>query len=66
MQIEGMDDTRVLAEIEADAKVIHLLREQGDRASVPRPIDLRFVGTYQNIEKVRIAAAEFAGLKYRR
>ena len=43
------DPQRLEAELAADAEVLRSLRENGDEASIARPVDVRFVGLPESI-----------------
>jgi hypothetical protein len=57
MEADGLDRSRVEAELNADRDVIRVLREQGDVPSIRRPIDVRFVGSRAEIEQARALAS---------
>lgn len=44
-----VDPQRVEAELAADADVLRSLNENGDIASIARPVDVRFVGATDNV-----------------
>jgi hypothetical protein len=65
-QIPGLasvtvDPVRLEAELAADAEVIASLKQNGDEASIVRPVDVRFVGQKSDLE--RLAQALSRGWK---
>jgi hypothetical protein len=44
-----IDPERVEAEVAADADVLRSLQENGDVSSIVRPVDVRFVGSGENV-----------------
>ncbi|MCG2840311.1 ribonuclease E inhibitor RraB [Sandaracinobacter sp. RS1-74] len=50
MTVPTVDPAKLAAEVEADAEVLKALAENGDIASVVRPIDLHFKGSQEAIE----------------
>jgi hypothetical protein len=52
MSSPKIDPDRLAAELEADADVVYHLRENGDVASVIRPVDVRFVGQKAKLAKL--------------
>lgn len=47
-----IDPHRLAEELAADADVVHSLRENGDVPHIPRPVDVRFVGAFLNIQRL--------------
>ncbi len=47
----NVDPERLSAELEADIDVMRSLRENGDIASIVRPVDVRFVGPASEIDR---------------
>ena len=45
----SIDPQRVEAELNADADVLRSLNEHGDVPSITRPVDVRFVGSAENV-----------------
>ncbi|WP_199554725.1 ribonuclease E inhibitor RraB [Sandaracinobacteroides hominis] len=58
-----IDPDQLAAEIAADAEILKALAENGDIASLPRPIDLHFKGSPSRIEALAKAAEEL-GLEF--
>jgi hypothetical protein len=57
MRKDGLDPTRLEAELNADQNVVRVLREQGDVPSIRRAVDVRFVGSPAEIERARALTA---------
>lgn len=55
---EKVDPDRLAAELAADGDVIRSLRNNGDEPTNVRPVDVRFVGAADSIERLRQAAPE--------
>lgn len=52
VKLPKVDPARLEEEWEADREVLASLAEHGDRASIPRLIDVSFRGTDENFERV--------------
>jgi regulator of RNase E activity RraB len=63
MSAPAIDPDKLAAEIAADADVLRALAENGDVASVKRPIDLHFKGTQEAIEAL-VAASDGLGFAF--
>lgn len=63
MTAPQVDPEKLAAEIAADAEILHALAENGDVATIVRPIDLHFKGPQDRIEALADAADEL-GLEF--
>ncbi|HEX7857052.1 MAG TPA: ribonuclease E inhibitor RraB [Sphingobium sp.] len=59
IKLPQVDPARLEQEWEADKAVLASLAENGDRASVPRPVDVSFRGTDEDFEQVLVIASQF-------
>ncbi len=63
MNAIAIDPARLAAEIAADAEILAELAENGDIASIVRPIDLHFKGSQDAIEAL-VEASDGLGLSF--
>ena len=63
MTIPMIDPDKLAAEIAADAEVLQALAENGDIATLVRPVDLHFKGSQEAIEAL-VEASEELGFEF--
>ena len=59
VKLPTVDPARLEEEWEADKEVLASLAENGDKAHLPRPVDVSFRGTDENFERVLTVAIQF-------
>ncbi|MET0363817.1 MAG: ribonuclease E inhibitor RraB [Sphingobium sp.] len=59
IKLPQVDPARLEEEWEADKAVLASLAENGDRATVARPVDVSFRGTDEDFERVLTIASQF-------
>lgn len=57
----NVDPERLAVELKADMDVMRSLQENGDIASVVRPVDVRFVGRMSDIDRLAGEASAMDG-----
>jgi hypothetical protein len=59
VKLPQVDDARLEEEWEADSQVLANLAANGDKARIPRPVDVSFRGTEEAFEQVLAIASQF-------
>jgi len=59
LNLPQVDPARLEAEWEADKAVLANLAENGDKPSIPRPVDVSFRGSEKDFERVLTIASQF-------
>jgi hypothetical protein len=59
LKLPDVDPARLEAEWEADKDILVQLAANGDKAHLPRPVDVSFRGTEEDFERVLNVASQF-------
>ncbi len=59
LKLPDVDPVRLEAEWDADKDILRQLAANGDKAKMPRPIDVSFRGTEEDFERVLNVASQF-------
>lgn len=59
IKLPPVDEARLAAEWEADRQVLANLAANGDKAMIPRPVDVSFRGSVKDFERVLTIASQF-------
>lgn len=59
IKLPPVDEARLAAEWEADREVLANLAANGDKAMIPRPVDVSFRGSEKDFERVLTIASQF-------
>ena len=59
IKLPPVDEARLAAEWEADRQVLANLAANGDKAMIPRPVDVSFRGSEKDFERVLTIASQF-------